>query len=52
MNPPQATIDFSTKLFYGFGAVANGARQTGLTITAVLLQPGIGLELISSRWAY
>ena len=29
MNPPQATIDFSTKLFYGFGAVANGAKANG-----------------------
>ena len=40
MNPPQANIDFSTKLFYGFGAVANGAKANGFITYAVLLQPG------------
>ena len=29
MKEAQANIDFSTKLFYGFGAVANGAKANG-----------------------
>jgi len=29
MNQSGARIDFSTKLFYGFGAVANGAKANG-----------------------
>jgi glycoside/pentoside/hexuronide:cation symporter, GPH family len=26
---PTRRVDFSTKLFYGFGAVANGAKSNG-----------------------
>jgi hypothetical protein len=29
MKEARANIDFSTKLFYGFGAVANGAKANG-----------------------
>jgi hypothetical protein len=43
MNPPvsrpNSTADLSTKLFYGFGAVANGAKSNGFNWSKLAVAP-------------
>jgi len=48
--PQTRKVDFSTKLFYGFGAIANGAKSNGFNYLLLFFYSqviGLRADLVS-----